>query len=191
MLGYSSTDIIQALKSGDISISDFDPKRLGANSYDVILGRYFYEVLWVGDQPWYVGPIMAEDGQFVTVPVGGTLLAMTRDVVGTFGKITAIMKAKSSTGRRGIAVCKCAGLGDIGYHNYWTMEMTGFTRIGTPTVQVGKPIAQLAFYECKSPPIEPYQGQYRIEDWPLCMVPEKDRSRIVSSRSLIPGIQEV
>jgi dCTP deaminase len=38
--------------------------------------------------------------------------------------VTTMMKARSSLGRNFIEVCKCAGWGDIGYINRWTMEIT-------------------------------------------------------------------
>lgn len=188
---YSDTDIIAAMARGDIEISDFDEDRLdGPNSYDVLLGGYFFEVIWGYDGPWYVGPVIAEVGERVNVPVGGTLLAMTADVIGTRGKVVATMKARSTTGRKAITVCKCAGLGDIGYFNHWTMEMSAFTRVGQPTVIVGQRMAQIAFFETKSAPTNPYQGQYTIEDWPLCMIPKDCRHRIITSIDDLPNEEQ-
>lgn len=175
---YSSTDILREIANGNIIISVFDPTRLGPNSYDVLLGRYFFEVIWEKDGPWYIGPKEYKSGDIVYVPVGGTLLAMTADVIGTKGKVVAQMKSRSTTGREGLAVCKCAGLGDVGYYNHWTMELTAFTSQGRPFVRVGDRIAQITFEETKSEPVTPYQGQYNTSDWPLCMVPEKWRHRI-------------
>jgi dCTP deaminase len=175
---YSDTDILAAMESGDIAISDFDPGRLGPNSYDVVLAGLFLEVIWGNDGPWYIGPIEVKEGEKIKLPVGGTLLAMTKDRVLTKGKIMAEMSARSSTGKEGITVCKCAGLGDIGFDNHWVMELSGFARIGQPFVIVGQPIAQLAFFEAKSRPTKIYAGQYTIDDWPLCMVPQKWRHRI-------------
>ena len=37
----SDIDIKKALKSGDITISDFDPERLQPASYDILLGFEF------------------------------------------------------------------------------------------------------------------------------------------------------
>jgi dCTP deaminase len=95
------------------------------------------------------------------------------------------MKARSSTRRRAMTVCDCAGLGDAGYHNHWTMELSGHSRLYRPSYVVGKRIAQIAFFEMRSETKKQYQGQYSITDWPLCMVPEDDRHRIVISEDEI------
>lgn len=185
-------DIIAAVERGDIAITDFDDSEdgpLGTNSYDLRLGRYFFEVIWGIDGPWYVGPVVAQEGRHVSVPVGGTLLAMTNERVKTAKNIMGIMKSRSSTGREAVTVCKCAGLGDVGYDNHWTMELTAFTRIGQPFVTVGERIAQMAFFKGDSEPRNPYQGQYRIEDWPLCMVPKRWRHRIIANITDMPGYQ--
>lgn len=177
-------DIITAVESGEIVISDFtdDPSVLGPNSYNVRLGHWFYLVEWAEDGPYYIGPIFKELGEQVLIPVRGTLLAMTIEVIGTTGDIVAEMKSRSTTGREGITVCKCAGWGDVGYVNHWTMELTAFTTKGRPFLVVGKHIAQMAFFRGEGQPTNAYQGQYRIDDWPLCMVPEKYRDRIIPYR---------
>ncbi len=171
-----------ALEAQTITISEFDPDSLGSNSYDVRLGNWFYEVIYgPDDKPWYIGPHWIDTGQRVTVPNGGTLLAMTMEIIGTFGRIVGLMKARSSTRRRALTVCDCAGLGDAGYHNHWTMELSGHSRLGNPCAIVGQRIAQVAFFEMKSKTEKMYQGQYSINDWPLCMVPEDDRHRIIEN----------
>lgn len=60
--------------------------------------------------------------------------------------VTTEMRARSSIGRIGIAVCKCAGWGDIGYINRWTMEITNFSSSTVP-LPVGIRIAQIIFHE--------------------------------------------
>jgi dCTP deaminase len=64
---------------------------------------------------------------------------------------TTEMRARSSVGRIGIGVCKCAGWGDIGYVNRWTMEISNFS--SSPIVlPVGMRIAQIIFHQ--TDPIE-------------------------------------
>ena len=60
--------------------------------------------------------------------------------------VTTEMRARSSIGRIGIGVCKCAGWGDIGYVNRWTMEVTNFSSSIIP-LPVGLRIAQIIFHE--------------------------------------------
>lgn len=54
---------------------------------------------------------------------GETILGHTNEFIGGRDHITTMMKARSSLGRSFISVCKCAGWGDVGYINRWTMEI--------------------------------------------------------------------
>ena len=76
---------------------------------------------------------------------GQSVLGHTQEFIGGFERITTMMKARSSIGRHFIEVCKCAGWGDIGYVNRWTMELTNTSNVTIPLV-VGRRIAQIIFY---------------------------------------------
>lgn len=56
------------------------------------------------------------------------------------------MKARSSVGRVGLEVCRCAGWGDVGYVNRWTMEIVCTSTVPVILV-VGTRLAQMKFYE--------------------------------------------
>jgi dCTP deaminase len=58
-----------------------------------------------------------------------------------------MMKARSSLGRSFIEVCKCAGWGDVGYVNRWTMEITNNSHNYSIPLIVGRRIAQIIFFE--------------------------------------------
>lgn len=59
---------------------------------------------------------------------------------------TAEMKARSSIGRVGFEVCRCAGWGDVGYVNRWTMEIKNDS--GSVIILVaGMRVGQMKFYE--------------------------------------------
>jgi len=58
-----------------------------------------------------------------------------------------MMKARSSMGRNFIEVCKCAGWGDVGYVNRWTMEITNNSRHYSIPLVVGRRIAQIVFFD--------------------------------------------
>jgi dCTP deaminase len=59
------------------------------------------------------------------------------------------MKARSTVGRFGIEVCRCAGLGDIGYQEIWTAELQNNTDHDIALV-VGTPLMQFRFFETTS-----------------------------------------
>ncbi len=92
------------------------------------------------------GGIRPDDLVIVLRP-GETILAHTQEFIGGRDHITTMMKARSSLGRSFIEVCKCAGWGDVGYVNRWTMEITNNSEHYIIPLVVGRRIAQLVFFE--------------------------------------------
>ena len=195
---YSNTDILRAIDDRTIKISPYNVDQLGTNSYDVCLGNTFYEVFWDNEGPYFVGPYVYLDGEKVNVPIGGTLLGVTTECIGTHGKVVAELRSRSTTRRAGITTNCDAGLGDIGYNDIWTMEFTAFADMRSadfparsepifslPYLIVGEPVAQMVFFECKSKPTKEYDGQYQVE-WPLNMIPIHYRHRV-----FVPKLQSV
>ena len=78
---------------------------------------------------------------------GETILAHTNEFIGGRETVTTMMKARSSMGRIFINVCKCAGWGDVGYVNRWTMEISNASQHYIIPLVVGRRIAQLVFFE--------------------------------------------
>ena len=90
---------------------------------------------------------IAPDEKIILLGPGETILAHTQEFIGGRDHITTMMKARSSFGRSFIAVCKCAGWGDVGYINRWTLEINNYSsRYFIPLV-VGRRIGQLVFFE--------------------------------------------
>ncbi len=85
--------------------------------------------------------------RIIYIAPGETILAHTEEFIGGCnGRVTSMMKARSSWGRCFITVCKCAGWGDVNYINRWTLEITNNSRdYGIPLL-VGMRIAQLVFF---------------------------------------------
>jgi dCTP deaminase len=87
---------------------------------------------------------------------GEFVLAHTREFIGSASPfITTKMYARSSSGRNFLEVCRCAGLGDIGYHNRWTLEVVNTSRFHTVPLVVGRRVAQLEFFQ-----VEPVEDLY-------------------------------
>ncbi len=90
---------------------------------------------------------ISPDDKVILLDPGETILAHTNEFIGGKNHITTMMKARSSIGRNFIEVCKCAGWGDVGYVNRWTMEITNNSRHYAIPLVVGRRIAQLIFFE--------------------------------------------
>lgn len=73
------------------------------------------------------------------------ILAHTHEFIGILPPGTTSMQARSTTGRMGISACYCAGWGDPGYVNRWTMEIHNLNESEHVVLPVGFPIAQLVF----------------------------------------------
>ena len=78
---------------------------------------------------------------------GETILAHTIEFIGGRICCTSEMKARSSLGRCFVEVCKCAGMGDVGYINRWTMEITNNSRFSHLPLKVGMRVGQMKFYQ--------------------------------------------
>ena len=159
---------------GNIVMDPFDESRVNNSSVDVTLGENFYKLTpsagkifnpYSEAMAMHWRPIVAkklkdhhdtarggiefenidpEERVYFIAP-GESLLGHTQEFIGGYENITTMMKARSSIGRHFIEVCKCAGWGDIGYVNRWTMELTNTSPCIIPLV-VGRRIAQIIFY---------------------------------------------
>lgn len=73
------------------------------------------------------------------------ILAHTHEFIGILPPGTTSMQARSTTGRIGISACYCAGWGDPGYINRWTMEIHNLNEREHIVLPVGYRIAQIVF----------------------------------------------
>lgn len=87
------------------------------------------------------------DARGMVLMPGESLLCHTQEFVGARRGYVGKMQARSSYGRSFITVCRCAGLGDVGYVNRWTMEVTNAARYHRLLLVAGMRIAQMTFEE--------------------------------------------
>ena len=96
-------------------------------------------------------------------------------------------------GRNFIEVCKCAGWGDVGFTNRWTMEITNNSRFYTIPLVVGRRIAQIVFFHVGPVLKNDYTvtGKYQKtadvkkmkKEWnPLSMLPKLYNDREISKK---------
>jgi dCTP deaminase len=104
--------------------------------------------------------------EVIVLDPGETILAHTQEFIGGRNNITTMMKARSSLGRNFIEVCKCAGWGDVGFVNRWTMEITNNSRNYSIPLVVGRRVAQIIFFATGEIRDTDYtdDGKYQTED---------------------------
>lgn len=176
----SDKRIVEELATGNIVIEPYERRQLGTNSYDVRLGEWYYvpnrnltQVNFFDEasaKAFWGEPIKAESG-YIVVREGDTILAHTQEVVGGRNGYTTSMRARSSIGRSALSVCKCAGMGDVGFISKWTMEISNHSQTAI-VLPVGCRIAQICFYEVGET-LEEYRGKYGQQpEWtPEDMIP--------------------
>ena len=147
-------EILRHIEKGSIKIEPFLRDCLGSNSYDVHLGKtlaiYTDRTL---DSKKH-NPIET----FEIPPEGFVLepqsfyLGVTQEYTETFAHVP-FLEGKSSVGRLGIDIHATAGKGDVGFCNYWTLEIS----VKQPVrVYAGMPIGQLIYFEIKGELLVPY-----------------------------------
>lgn len=138
-------EILKELKKGTIVIDPFDRKNLGSNSYDVHLGKWL--AVYKDD---LLDCRRHNKVNYIEIPPEGIILFPNRLYLGVTMEYTEthrhvpFLEGKSSIGRLGIDIHATAGKGDIGYCNYWTLEIS----VKQPVrVYAGMPIGQLIYFE--------------------------------------------
>jgi dCTP deaminase len=155
----SDVDIKKGIELGDIIINDFDESRLQPASYDVLLGYEF--MIFNSHKFEYIDPkksvhefmekvtLKDKDEYFVIHP-GQFVLGVTKDFFGCNEKYACQIMGKSSLARYGLIVHTTAGFIDPGNRLNATLEF-----VNTNTVPIRlypeMKIAQIAFYELKTP----------------------------------------
>lgn len=141
----SDAAISRALSDGSIVIEPFRSHCLGTNSYDVHLGKtlatYNSKVLDAKKENQISYMEIPAEG-FVLMP--DTLyLGVTEEYTETH-KHVPFLEGKSSVGRLGIDIHATAGKGDVGFSNYWTLEISAKMPV---RIYAGMPIGQIIYFE--------------------------------------------
>jgi dCTP deaminase len=92
----------------------------------------------------------------IVLAPGQRILAHTHEWIGINPPGTTEMRARSSMGRIGVTVCKCAGWGDPGFIDRWTMEVENTNRHHV-ALRVGERVAQIIFHH--TGPVDQHYGK--------------------------------
>lgn len=178
---------------GAIVIEPFNEAQLNTVSYDITLGDWVarYKRNDAGLRFGIDTPEFALektwDGHWLEP--GERVLGHTRERVG--GRVsrrphfkpyaaTTELRATSTFARWGLTVCGDAGWGDVGFVNFWTLEITNHnpSRVFLP---IGSVIGQIVFHAVPPPSGADYSeaGNYNSgEEWdPRDMLPKKGKVR--------------
>jgi dCTP deaminase len=141
----SDEQILQEIREGNIVIRPFDRRCLGSNSYDVHLGPYLATYSRPELDVRRPNPIhrfrIPKEG-FVLMP-NQLYLGVTQEYTETLRHVP-FLEGKSSVGRLGIDIHSTAGKGDVGYANYWTLEISAKVPV---RIYSRMPIGQLIYFE--------------------------------------------
>ena len=140
----SDKQILEEMSRGTILVEPYRPECLGSNSYDVHLGRtlalYNEEILDARKHNTVTPFDIPEEG-FVLLP-DRFYLGVTEEYTETHAHVP-FLEGKSSVGRLGIDIHATAGKGDVGFCNFWTLEIS----VKQPVrVYAGMPIGQLIYF---------------------------------------------
>ncbi|QQS22392.1 deoxycytidine triphosphate deaminase [Candidatus Saccharibacteria bacterium] len=86
-----------------------------------------------------------DDHPVIVLRPNERILAHTHEFIGILPPGTTSMQARSTTGRIGVSACYCAGWGDPGYVNRWTMEVHNLNENEHVVLPVGYKLAQIVF----------------------------------------------
>ncbi len=146
--------ILKEIESGNIKIEPFKRGNLGSNSYDVCISKnlaVYEEVELDAKVHNKVRHFEIPDEGFVMQP-GELYLGSTEEYTETH-KHLPILDGKSSVGRLGIDIHATAGIGDIGFCGFWTLELSVIKPV---RVYAGMPIGQIIYHAAEGEVLNPY-----------------------------------
>lgn len=150
----SDGDILKSIDAGEIVIEPFRRSCLGSNSYDVHLGktlaRYKSDVLDARVHNTIETFEIPAEGYVLEPHV--FYLGVTEEYTETH-KHVPFLEGKSSVGRLGIDIHATAGKGDVGFCNFWTLEISVKQAV---RVYAGMPIGQLIYFSVQGAILTPY-----------------------------------
>jgi dCTP deaminase len=146
--------ILEFMEEGSIKVDPFHMESLGTNSYDVHLGKtlaVYEERILDAKKHNKIRTFEIPEEGFVLMQ--DTLyLGVTMEYTETLRHVP-FLEGKSSVGRLGIDIHATAGKGDVGFCNYWTLEISAKQPV---RVYAGMPIGQLIYFEISGEILTPY-----------------------------------
>ncbi|MCS7162479.1 MAG: dCTP deaminase [Bacteroidia bacterium] len=150
----SDTQILEAIRRGELRIEPFRREALGSNSYDVHLGPYLrvYAAPTLDARRPTPSTLLKIPPRGLYLVPGVLYLGVTEEYTESHAYVP-FLEGKSSIGRLGIQIHATASKGDIGFCNHWTLEISVLQPV---RVYAGMPIGQLIFFALEGEVAVPY-----------------------------------
>src|SRR6056297_3050300 len=153
----TDNQILKAIKKGEVVIEPFKRDCLGTNSYDVHLAphiaTYTDKVLDARKHNKVEHKLIPEEGMIIYPDT--LYLGVTMEYTESHAAVP-FLEGKSSVGRLGIDIHATAGKGDVGFCNFWTLEIS----VKQPVrVYEGMPVGQLIYFLVEGPILTPYNSK--------------------------------
>lgn len=196
----SDSKILEEIKKGTITISDFNEKRINPNSYNLTLSnklKVYTDKVLDPKKPLNVKEIEIPKEGYILQP-GVLYIASTNEVISSSptGTIVPMVEGRSSLGRLGLSVHVTAGFCDIGFNGTITLEMFVIHPV---KIYPNMEICQIYYERTEGKCLHPYNGKYQgqrspetsriIRDFELCeedkkLILEKQIKEIVNQKGI-------
>ncbi len=162
----SDRDILKAIKSGDIVISNFNEKNLNTNSYDLTLSNRLLKY-----KHFPLDPHKDNETEEVIIPEEGLIVYPTDFYLGATNEWTEthtfvpFLNGKSGIARLSVEVHRTACMGAVGYTGTWTLEIATVVPI---ILYPNMKICQIFYMNSSSEPLLTYdkRGHYNKNEGP-------------------------
>ncbi len=169
----SDKDIHDAVKSGEITLTPFEPKRLQPATYDIRLGNTF--IINDAHSTKVIDPVKGlypkthtvdvKDGEEFVLHPGVSILGYSKEKFGS-DKYLIEVNGKSSLARIGLIVHNSASIVNPGHYLHIALELCNLNNIPI-VLRPGMEIAQLSFAQLSSHTKRNYEqtGRYHKDNF--------------------------
>ena len=188
----SNSEIKHEYLLGNIIIEPYDENNLGPNSYDVKLGQNIYRSSAKGlFNIWDPNEVknhwtLERKSNIILDPLE-RVLGHTEEFIGSKIGLLPMINTRSSLGRNYISTCLCSSMGNVGFFNRWTLEISNHSNKCSIPLICGQRVSSITFIRCEAHVNEykcAYQCSNNLEelkrDWSpeLNMLPKLDINNI-------------
>jgi len=168
----SKNEILNAIKKGDINITPFEKKNIGACSVDLRLGNIFrrfkknkkmFLVKENLNENEFSNEIKLKNNEFLTIKSGELVLGTTLEKIKLSSYICGKLDGRSRFARIGLMIHNSSSLVQPEVNNIQVLEIINLSPF-TLSLQPGLKICQISFSQLSSP--AHYAGKFKRQTRP-------------------------